>query len=99
MIPGQEIPIGNTGTGISNEVVDKNTNHDNETPIVDPDPVAKLPDLSKDLIYKDATSFTNEGIIQKEGASYSIQFLSSDFLSKGDVDQLYEGCVVTPWKL
>lgn len=28
LIPGQEIPINNTGTGISNEVVDKNTNHD-----------------------------------------------------------------------
>ena len=25
----------NTGTGISNEVVDKNTNHDNKTPIVE----------------------------------------------------------------
>ena len=99
VIPGQEIPINNTGTGISNEVVDKNTNHDNKTPIVDPDPIARLPDMSNDLIYGDASTFTNDGILQKEGASYTIQFLSTEFLSKESVDQLYEGCVITPWKL
>lgn len=81
VIPGQEIPINNTGTGISNEVVDKNTNHDNKTPIVDPDPIARLPDMSNDLIYGDASTFTNDGILQKEGASYTIQFLSTEFLS------------------
>ena len=99
VIPGQKIPINNTGKGISNEVVDKNTNHDNKTPIVDPDPIARLPDMSNDLIYGDASTFTNDGILQKEGASYTIQFLSTEFLSKESVDQLYEGCVITPWKL
>mgnify|MGYP000158107575 CR=1 FL=1 len=71
-----------------------------KTPIVDPDPIARLPDMSNDLIYGDASTFTNDGILQKEGASYTIQFLSTEFLSKESVDQLYEGCVlITPWKL
>lgn len=55
--------------------------------------------MSNDLVYGDASTFTNDGILQKEGASYTIQFLSTEFLSKESVDQLYEGCVITPWKL
>ena len=66
VIPGTGMPIatGDASSGIANDEVNKNTNHET-TPIVDPDPEPTLPDLSNNEIYKDAISLPNTGIEQK----------------------------------
>ena len=100
VIPGTGIPIatGDASSGIANDEVNKNTNHET-TPIVDPDPEPTLPDLSNNEIYKDAISLPNTGIEQKENANYNIHFMAAEDLYLDNLTMLYDGCVITPWKL
>lgn len=100
VIPGTGMPIatGDASSGIANDEVNKNTNHET-TPIVDPDPEPTLPDLSNNEIYKDAISLPNTGIEQKENAKYNIHFMAAEDLYLDNLTMLYDGCVITPWKL
>ena len=100
VIPGTGMPIatGDASSGIANDEVNKNTNHET-TPIVDPDPEPTLPDLSNNEIYKDAISLPNTGIEQKENANYNIHFMAAEDLYLDNLTMLYDGCVITPWKL
>ena len=100
VIPGTGMPIatGDASSGIANDEVNKNTNHET-TPIVDPDPEPTLPDLSNNEIYKDAISLPNTGIEQKENTKYNIHFMAAEDLYLDNLTMLYDGCVITPWKL
>lgn len=100
VIPGTGMPIatGDASSGIANDEVNKNTNHET-TPIVDPNPEPTLPDLSNNEIYKDAISLPNTGIEQKENAKYNIHFMAAEDLYLDNLTMLYDGCVITPWKL